>query len=106
MTWFISLRSGSDRPHLVVAGVMGDLGQAEFLEQRRQVHPEPAAVPVAQAVPAPDRVVRGPSPRLHRALGGRLLLVGRAERNPAALLGEPGVQVVDGPQLILQGGGT
>src|SRR5271165_7199416 len=99
-------RSVLNRPHPVVAGIVGDLGEAEFLEQRRQVHPEPAAVTAAQAVPAADGVIGGPSPRLHRPLGGGLLLVGRAERNPVALGGQPGVQVVDAAQLVLQGGGA
>ena len=95
-----------DRPHPVVAGIVGDLGQAERLEQRRQVHPEPAPVTAAQAVPAADRVVGGPPPRLHRAVGGGLLLVGRAERYPVGLGGQPRVQVVDGPQLVFQRGGA
>src|SRR3982751_2617302 len=83
-------RSGSDRPperwvdrsqngregnggrllraHPVVAGVVGQLGEAELLEQRRQVHPEPPAVAVAQAVPAADRVARRTTPGLDRSV--------------------------------------
>ena len=52
---------------------MGDLRQAEGLQQRGKVHPEPAAVTAAQAVPAPDGVVGGPAPRLDRTLGGSIM---------------------------------
>src|SRR5207247_7172942 len=65
---------------------------------------EPAAATAAQPVPAADRVDRGPAPRLHRAVGGGLLLVGRAQRDPVALFLQPGVQVLDGPQPVLQRG--
>jgi two-component system, OmpR family, sensor kinase len=99
-------RGGLDRAHPVAAGVMGEFGEAERLQQRGHVHAEPAAVALAQPVPAADRIVGGPAPRLDRALGGRLVLVGRAERNPVALLGQPFVQVVDGPELVLQRGGA
>ena len=85
----------SDRAHPVVLGVVRQLDQPERLEQRRQVHPEPAAVALAQAVPAADRVVLGPAPALDRAVLGRLLLVGCAQVDPVALRLEPGVQVVD-----------
>jgi hypothetical protein len=34
------------------------LGQSECFQQGRQVHPEPAAVALAEAVPASDGVVR------------------------------------------------
>ena len=74
------------------------------LQQRREVHAEPAAVALAQAVPAADRVVRRASPRLDGSRRGRLLLVGGAERHPVALLGQPGVQVVDRLQPVLQRG--
>ena len=85
------------RAHPVVAGVVcSSSAQPERLEQRRQVHAEAAAVALAQAVPAADRVVRGPAPGLDRAVGGRLLLVGRAERHPVARAAQPGVQVLDG----------
>jgi two-component system OmpR family sensor kinase len=99
-------RGGLDRAHPVVAGVVGEFGQAERLQQRGQVQAEPAAVALAQAVPAADRVVGRPAPGLDRALGGGLVLVGRAERDPVALLGQPFVQVVDGPELVFQRGGA
>ena len=41
----------------VVAGVVLELDVAEVLQQRGQVHAEPAAVALALAVPAADRVV-------------------------------------------------
>lgn len=93
---------GSERPHLVVTGVVGDLGEAERLEQRRQVHGEPATVTVAQAVPPTDRIVRGPAPRLDRAWPGLFLLVGCSERDPVALRDKPRVQVLDGRSLYLK----
>jgi two-component system, OmpR family, sensor kinase len=99
-------RGGLDRAHPVVARVVRELGEAERLQQRGHVHAEPAAIALAQPVPAADRVADGPAPCLDRALGGVLALVGRAERDPAGLLGQPFVQVVDGPELVLQGGGA
>jgi len=50
-------RGGLDRAHPVVARVVRELGEAERLQQRRQVHAEAAAVALAEAVPAADRVV-------------------------------------------------
>ena len=73
------------RAHAVVARVVLDLGQAERFEQRRHVHAEAAAVALAQPVPAADRVVGGAAPGLDGAVGGRLLLVGGAERHPVAV---------------------
>src|SRR5215472_7679874 len=87
------------------AGRESDLGQAERLQQRREVHAEPAAVPLAQAVPAADRVIRGPAPSLDRPVGGRLALVGRAKRHPAVLALQPGMEVVDSAKVVLERGG-
>ena len=77
---------------------MGEFGQTEFLQQRREVHAEPPAVALAQSVPAADRIVRRASPRLDRALGRRFLLIGCAEGYPAVLPGKPRVQFFDRPQ--------
>ena len=49
-----------ERPHPVVPRVVLDLGEAELLEQRRQVHPEPSAEPFLEPVPAAHRVVGRP----------------------------------------------
>ena len=57
----------SDRPDLVVALLVGQLGQPELLQQRRQVHPEPPAVALAQPVPPADGVALVAPPRLDRA---------------------------------------
>ena len=46
-----------DRSHPVVAGVVGDLGQPEPLQEWWHVHGEAASVPFAQPVPASDRVI-------------------------------------------------
>ena len=89
------LTTSSDRADPVVAGVVLELDQAEPLEQRREVHPEPAAVALALAVPAAHRVVLGPAERLDGALGRGLLLVGGPQRHPVALLLQPRRQVVD-----------
>ena len=99
------LRRGSprsDRPHPVVLRLVGELGQAERLEQRRHVDAEPAAEALLEAVPAADRVVRRAAPGLDRALGCRLLLVGAAEWHPVAVGLEPRVEVVDGPQVVAE----
>ena len=61
----------------------------------RHVHGEPAAVALAQAVPAADRVVLRAGPRLDGAVLGRLVLVGAAERHPVAVGREHGGHVVD-----------
>ena len=92
------VRLSREGPHRVVAGVMGDLGQAERLEQRWEVHAEPATVAVSQPIPTADRVVRRPPPGLDGALGRGLLLIGGTQRDPVALLQEPGMQVLDGPE--------
>ncbi len=54
----------SCRPHPVVLGVVGELDQAERLEQRRHVDAEPAAEALLEAVPATQRVVGRATPRL------------------------------------------
>ena len=79
-----------------------DLGQPERLQERRQVHPEPAAVALAQPVPAADGVVGRAAPGLHGPLGSRLLLVRAAERHPVAVRLEHGVQVLDAAQVVAQ----
>lgn len=56
--------AGPDGVNTVVAGVVGQFDRTEMFEQRRQVRAEPAPVPVAQAVPTADGVVRRPAPRL------------------------------------------
>ena len=60
-----SMSSGSDGAHPVVPGVVGHLGQAERLQERREVHAEASPVPLAQAVPARRSGCRGnaPTPR-------------------------------------------
>src|SRR5688500_3117240 len=63
------------RPHPVVLRIVRQLREPERLEQRRQVHPEPAPVALPEAVPSADRVVRVPAPCLDGPLGRRLLLV-------------------------------
>src|SRR4029078_1701437 len=85
----------SDRPLLVVLRVVGQLDEPEGLEQWRDVHAEPAAVALAQAITAADRIFLGPAPALDRAVLRGLLLVRRAEVHPVALGLEPGGQVVD-----------
>src|ERR1700733_4729708 len=96
----------ADRSYLVVAGVVGEFGQAEFFQQWRQVHAEPPAVAVAQPVPAADWIVRRPSPRRDYALGRRFLLIRRAEGNPPFLPAKPRVEVLDGPQVVPEGRGA
>ena len=54
-------------PDAVVAGLVGELGESERLEQRRDVHPEPAAVALALAVPTADGVVLAATPAPRRS---------------------------------------
>src|SRR5438045_1249044 len=63
------------RPHPIVARVVLDLGQAQGLHERRDVHAEPPPVALPQPVPPPHRIVRRAGPRLYRPLGRGLLLV-------------------------------
>src|SRR5215213_11732585 len=62
--------------HPVVLGVVRQLGHAECLHQRRDVHPEPAAVALAHAVPPADWVALRPAPGLDRSGRRLVLLVG------------------------------
>src|SRR4051794_14807114 len=94
--------SGPHCPHAVVALLVGQLGQAQLLEQRREVHAEPAAVALAQPVPATDRVLLGAAERLDRPGSGVLLLVGGAEVDPVAPVEQPAVQVLDRLASVLQ----
>ena len=94
----------SARPHAVVARLVLDLCEPELLEHRRDVVGEPPAQSLLEAVPAADRVVRGPAPGLHGAFRRRLLLVGAAQRHPVACRDEHGVQVLDAAQVVAQFG--
>ena len=85
----------SQGPHPVALRVVLQLAQAQFLQQGRQVDPEPAAEALLEAVPATDWVVRGPAPRLHRPFLRRLLLVGSAQFDPAPLVLKHAVEIVD-----------
>ena len=69
---------------------------------RRHVVAEAAAQPLLEAVPAADRVVLRARPRLDGALGGRLLLVGAAERHPVAALAQHRVEVVEAAQVVAE----
>ena len=91
-----------DRAHPVVAGVVLDLGQPERLHHRRHVHPEPTAQPLLESVPPADRVLGRASPGLHGAVGGRLLLVGAAQRHPIPVLREHRVQVVQAAEVVAE----
>src|SRR4051812_42795802 len=88
------------RAHAVVARVVLDLRQPELLEHGRDVHPEPAAQALLQAVPAADRVRLAAAPRLDRPLRRRLALVGAPERHPVARLLEHRVQILDRAQAV------
>jgi hypothetical protein len=61
---------------------VGQLGHAQGLEQRRHVHPEPAAVALAQAVPATNRVAVGAADEQKPAAGGTVEEWGRSPNNP------------------------
>src|SRR5690349_4810404 len=95
----------SDRTHPIVACVVLDLRQTHCLEHGWDVIPEPSSQPILHPVPAADGVVGRAAPGLHRALRGRLLLVGAAERNPVARRLQHRVEVVDAAQLVAQLGG-
>ena len=75
-----------NRPDLVVACVVGQFGQAELLQAAEAGTSRIAPGSPSQSVPTADRVFRRAPPRLHGAVGSRLLLIGRTERNPTVLL--------------------
>src|SRR6187397_1121176 len=81
---------------------MRELGEAERLQERREVDAEAAAVALLDAVPPAHRVVQRSAPGLDAARRGRLLLIGPAEVHPATLGLEPGVEVVDGPEVVAE----
>src|SRR3954470_5503124 len=94
--------TASDGTHLVVLRVVRDLGQPERLHERRHIDAEPTAETLLQPVPATDRVVVRPRPRLDRTGRSGLLLVGAAERHPVAVRLEHRVEVLDGALVVLQ----
>ena len=86
----------------LLRGVVLHLGEAERLQHRRHVHAEAAAQALLEAVPAAHRIV---GERAHAStvpVGGRLLLVGAAERHPVAVRLQHRVQVVDAAQVVAQ----
>jgi hypothetical protein len=78
-----------DCPDPVVAGIVSQFGQAERLEQGREIHPESTPVTLAQPVPTADRIIGGTTPGLDGAGGRLLFLLGRAQRDSIVLLQEP-----------------
>src|SRR5215213_711972 len=90
------------RPDPVVLRVVRQLGEPEGLEEGWEVHPEPAAVALPEAVPPSDRIRSIAAPRLDRSGLRILLLVGGAEIHPVAVLLEHPVQVVDGTEVVLE----
>ncbi len=76
---------------------MSEFGQAKSLEQWRQVHGEPAPIPLAKSAPAADRIVRRSSKRFDGARRSLLILVGGAKQDPVPLSEEPRMEVVDCP---------
>ena len=85
-----------------MARLESELGPAECLQDRRQIHSETTAVALAEAVPAADRVVLGATPRLDGAIFGGLLLIGGTQVDPVALLDELRVKAVDTSELVSQ----
>src|SRR5688500_16417063 len=65
-----------DGAHAVLARIVLELREPELLHERRDVHREPPAITLPEAVPAADGVVRRACPGLDRPLRGGLLLVG------------------------------
>ena len=96
----------SQGAHPVVARFVFHFGQPEALHQRWDVHPDPAAQALLQAVPPTERVVGRAGPGLHRARPRRLLLVGGAEFHPPAVLAQQRQQVVDDTRVVQQHGLT
>ena len=95
-------RLGLGRAHAVVARVVLDLGQAETLEDRRDVVAESAPQALLQPVPPADRIVRRAGPRLDRSVRRRLLLVGVAQRDPVAARAQHRAEIVDCAQVVAQ----
>src|SRR5687767_1146110 len=98
----VRARRSSDRTHAVVLRVVLDLGEAEGLEDRGDVHAEAAAEAFLEAVPAADRVLGGAAPRFDGALGRGLLLVGAAEGHPVAVLLQHRVEVLDAAEVVAE----
>src|SRR5438445_1217237 len=88
--------------HSVIPGVVLHLREAKRFHERGHVDAKSPAQSLLQPIPAGDRVLRRPGPFLDAAFGCRLLLVGAAERDPAAMRLEHGMQVLDGPQLVAE----
>lgn len=91
-----------DRPHPIVPRVVLHLGEAERLEDWRDVVAEAAAKPLLQPVPAAHRVVLGTAPGLDGAGGRGLLLIRIAQGHPVALLLEPPVKVIDAREVVAE----
>ena len=81
---FLASCSTSARPRASITG--------------RHVVREAPAQALLEAVPAADRIVRGPAPGLHGVVGGRLLFVGAAQRHPVAAFFEHGLQIGEATQ--------
>ncbi len=72
---------------------MCDLGEAERLQERWQVHREPSAITISQSVPSSDGIVGGAPPGFDGVRCGRFLLVGGSKKDPITLLDQPRMQV-------------
>ena len=91
-----------ERSHLVVTGLVGHFGEAEVLEQGREVHSEAAPVSLAKSIPSTDGVRTRTAPGLDGAVRGRLVLVGGTQGDPVALGDQPGMEVLDRREVVLQ----
>src|SRR5215212_5410627 len=78
--WSARSEIAQEAARLVVVRLMGQLGLAESLEERRHVHAETAPIALTQAVPPADRIVLRAAPRVDGAFLGRHLFL-RAPRS-------------------------
>src|SRR2546421_13041211 len=92
--------AGLQRPHAVVLRVVLDLGQMQGLQDRRDVHTEPAPQSLLQAVPPGNRVLWRSSPGFNGPIRRGLLFVCASQRHPVAVRLQHLVQVVDAPEVV------
>src|SRR6201989_3017581 len=90
--WMSGGRPGA---HAVVARIVLQLSEPEVLHDGRHVVRAATAQALLDPIPPADRVLGGARPCLDGSVRGGFLLVGAAERQPVAMLGEHRVEILD-----------
>src|SRR2546426_11627690 len=92
--------AGLQRPHAGVLRVVLDLGQMQGLQDRRNVHTEPAPQSLLQAVPPGNRVLWRSSPGFDGPIRRGLLFVYASQRHPVAVRLQHLMQIVDALEVV------